>query len=169
MVRFDPDSEAVMAADIVLITVERITPEDMNRRGLAWRHCAFVFDGPENPPPPLVETPPLENGYHCRPNTNSNTAGAEGRVPGGEGGAEGRVPGSGGGGEGRVPAGEGRVPVGCWVGTVRDGPDFDMGSLLQTMRRSLLYVKSEEESDFVMVILDRAFWACLRLRCHSGR
>ena len=54
----------------------------MNRRGLAWRHCAFVFDGPENPPPPLVETPPLENGYHCRPNTNSNTAGAEGRVPG---------------------------------------------------------------------------------------
>ena len=55
MVRFDPDSEAVMAADIVLITVERITPEDMNRRGLAWRHCAFVFDGPENPPPPLVE------------------------------------------------------------------------------------------------------------------
>ena len=43
MVRFDPDSEAVMAADIVLITVERITPEDMNRRGLAWRHCAFVF------------------------------------------------------------------------------------------------------------------------------
>ena len=56
MVRFDPDSEAVMAADIVLITVERITPEDMNRRGLAWRHCAFVFDGPENPPPPLVET-----------------------------------------------------------------------------------------------------------------
>ena len=127
MVRFDPDSEAVMAADIVLITVERITPEDMNRRGLAWRHCAFVFDGPENPPPPLVETPPLENGYHCRPNTNSITAGAEGRVPGGEGGAEGRVPGSGGGGEGRVPAGEGRVPVGCWVGTVRDGPDFDMG------------------------------------------
>ena len=26
-----------------------------------------------------------------------------------------------------MPAGEGRVPVGCWVGTVRDGPDFDMG------------------------------------------
>ena len=160
MVRLDPDSEAVMAADIVLITVERITPEDMNRRGLAWRHCAFVFDGPENPPPPLVETPPLENGYHCRPNTNSNTAGAEGRVPGGEGGAEGRVPGSGGGGEGRVPAGEGRVPVGCWVGAVRDGPDFDMGVFASDNEEEPLYVKSEEESDFVMVILDWAFWAC---------
>ena len=43
------------------------------------------------------------------------------------------------------------------------------GSLLQTMRRSLLYVKSEEESDFVMVILDWAFGHVLRLRCHSGR
>ena len=89
MVRFDPNVETVKAADMVLITVERLTSQDMEFRGLARLHCAMCFADPENPPAPLVPTPPVENGY-SGPNNNANSgAGAEGRVPAG---AEGRVP-----------------------------------------------------------------------------
>ena len=87
VVRFDPNVETVKAADMVLITVERLTSQDMEFRGLARLHCAMCFADPENPPAPLVQTPPVENGYPG-PNNNANSgAGAEGRVPAG---AEGR-------------------------------------------------------------------------------
>ena len=100
MVRFDPNVETVKAADMVLITVERLTSQDMaSPRGLARLRCAMCFADPENPPAPLVPTPRVEGGYPG-PNNNANSgAGTEGRVPAG---GEGRVPV---GGEGRVPAG----------------------------------------------------------------
>ena len=61
MVRFDTNVETVKAAEMVLVTVEWLTPQDMEFRGLARLHCAMCFSGPENPPPPLVPGPPAEN------------------------------------------------------------------------------------------------------------
>jgi len=124
MVHLEPNAEAVRANRIVVVTVEGMTPEELERRGLARNHVAMCFDV-EMPPPlaSMVGTPPLETGCPCHhQNTNSNTAGAEGRVPaGGEGGGEGRVPAGGEGG------GEGRVPAGGELAGYRDGPDIDMG------------------------------------------
>ena len=87
IVKFEPNDTAVHTNRIVFITVEGMTPAEMQRRELTRHQCAMCFD--ELAPPPIesmVETPPLQN-------TNSNTVGSEGRVPAaGEGGREGRVP-----------------------------------------------------------------------------